>query len=168
MTILQESLSGALSLFERWGQYLNLKADAQALIRLNAVECRRNLALLNALRLKDTSSQMDPDFLQVVRLLETAALESLFAIGPRESKAHALLSKRVEAGSDDAQNDDADLPNELLLRIYVRITAMQKLAGLVRTGEGLRDIRWRTRLLNLGSDLRVAVAGLDDTLTQKK
>jgi len=166
MAVMQESLTGALSLLDRWAQYLNLKADAQALIRLNAIECRRNLALLNALRLEDTSTQTDPDFLQIAKLLETEALESLYAIGPKENKARVLLSQRVDPKNGDSQ-DDADLPGELLLRIYVRITAMQKLVGLVRAGDGLRDIRWRTRLKNLESDLRQAVTALDITLTQK-
>ena len=98
-------------------------------------------------------------------VLETEALESMFAIGPKETKAREILSQRVEVTEADG---DEDLPAELLLRIYVRITAMQKLLSFSRAGRGLRDIRWRTRLKNAESDLREAVRGLDRVLSEKK
>lgn len=159
-----------MSLVDRWVRYLSLKDDAQALMRLNAIEIRRNLALLNALRLDDKTDQSDPDYVQIVRVLETGALESLFAIGPKEAKAREMLSQRadVKGEGDKGEKDDADLPAELLLRIYVRVTAMQKLASIVAAGGALRDIRWRTRLKNLEGDLRQATKALDLALTAKK
>jgi hypothetical protein len=158
-------LSVASSLFDRWRHYLSLRDEGEALVRLSAIECRRNLGLLSALRLDETASQSDPDFPAVAELLETSALEALFAVGPAEKRARELLSQTPEAEGEDKE---PDLPAELLLRIYVRITAMQKLLTLVRAGKGLRDLRWRTRLLNLKSDLRQAVGLLDSTLRARK
>ena len=160
-------LSTATGLFDRWRQYLSLRSDAEALVRLVAIECRRNLALLNALRLSELAEQSDPDFLTVAELLETEALEALFAIGPKEAKAREILAQRIDTTLVDDEPDE-DLPSELLLRIYVRITAMQKLLRLSRLGNGLRDIRWRTRLRNAARDLREAVSGLDRALSERK
>lgn len=159
-------ISTAGSLFERWRQYLALRGDAEALVRLVAIECRRNLAVLSALRL-DSAEQSDPDLLAVAAVLESEALESLFAVGPKENKARKILAQPA-APSKVADDADEDLPGELLLRIYVRLTAMQKLLRLPRVGAALREIRWRTRLSNVESDLRTAVAGLDRVLSEKK
>ncbi len=159
-------VTSASSLFDRFRGYLSLRSDAEALVRLVAIECRRNLALLSALRLDSLEEQNDPDFLAVADLLETEALESLFAIGPKESKARELLAQRANEippnGAEEA------LPAELLLRIYVRMTAMQKLRRLSRAGQGLREIRWRTRLANVERDLREAAQTLDRVLSERK
>ena len=48
------------------------------------------------------------------------------------------------------------------------VGAMQKLLTLERAGKGLRELRFRTRLLNVERDLREAVAQLDRVLTEKK
>jgi hypothetical protein len=135
-------------LYERYQQWVDARQDAEALTRLLCLELRRNLALLDALRLDDAPED-SPAFLEACRLLETEVLEQIFLPG----KGSARLRGRLDEVSDDEQSEDDDsvpLTNHLM-RLYVRVIAVQKLSALPQNAEGLRKIRYGERLRRIRS-----------------
>lgn len=135
-------------LYERYRQWVDARNDAEALTKLVCLELRRNLALLDALRLDDAAEDSEA-FLEATKLLETELLEQIFLPG----KGAARLRERLDAprdqdGDEDEDGDSVPMTNHLM-RLYVRIVAIQKLAALPQDAEGLRKIRYGRRLRHI-------------------
>jgi hypothetical protein len=135
-------------LYERYRQWVDARNDADALTKLVCLELRRNLALLDALRIDDDPEDSEA-FLEASKLLETELLEQIFLPG----KGSARLRERLDEPQkdDDEPEDDADsvpMTNHLM-RLYVRIIAVQKLAVLPQGARGLRKIRYGQRLRHI-------------------
>lgn len=146
--MIREAVGAASRVFDRWQEHRKLRQDAEALHRLLQLECRRNLALLGALR-PDDDSQDDPAYRHVAKQLEVDILEQLFLPG----KASLTMLERLEKATEDPAQDedppDQTDPTGLLMRLYVRIVTVQKLADMPVEGDALRRIRFRTRLDNI-------------------
>jgi hypothetical protein len=135
-------------LYERYRQWVDARNDAEALTRLVCLELRRNLALLDALRIDDAPED-SAAFLEATKLLETELLEQIFLPG----KGSARLRERLDEpkdGEDEAEDDGDSVPmTNHLMRLYVRIIAIQKLAALPQDAEGLRKIQYGRRLRHI-------------------
>ncbi len=137
------------SLYERYRQWQGARDDAEALEKLLCLELRRNLALLDALRLDD-APQDSAAFLEAAKLLETEVIEQVFLPGKGSLSLRERLDEQ-ERERDTEQDDDGDsvpMTNHLM-RLYVRIVAIQKVAALPQDAQGLRKIRYGTRLCNI-------------------
>jgi hypothetical protein len=155
MGTVNEALDVANSLFDRWRDYRAVRQEASALIRLLYLECRRNLALLDALKLD--GAQDDADYVEVAHALETAILEQVFLVGEKQTKVLEHLRKKPEGAEDEDAHDAPDA----LMRLYVRVTALQKIASLSAKGHALRSINYRKRLENVKKRLLDIVPDLE-------
>jgi hypothetical protein len=170
-------MGAASDLYERWREMQGLRKDAEALRRLMLLECRRNLALLEALKLDGDAAQDDPALKHVAQELEVKVLEQLFLPGKGAAKMLAELEAvdrelleasdhdELEAGQPEREGADS---MSLLMRLYVRCVAVQKLARLPAEGEALRAIRFRTRLANIRRWNRSLVPALDPDARHKR
>jgi len=135
-------------LYDRYRQWVDARNDVEALTGLVCLELRRNLALLDALRIDDAPED-SAAFLQATQLIETEVLEQIFLPG----KGSARLRERLDAPSAkdrDAEDDDDSVPmTNHLMRLYVRIIAVQKLSALPQDAQGLRRIRYGQRLRHI-------------------
>lgn len=134
------------TLWERWEAYRTLRGEQDSLRHLLSLEIRRNLALLDALKL---DGDQDNDALRsIAGELETDVLEQVFA----PTKAARSVRETLDEVDPDA--DEEATAKSVLMNLYVRIIAVQKLARLPKELEGLRDIQYRTRLQNVRRTLR--------------
>ncbi|HEV8246823.1 MAG TPA: hypothetical protein VGP93_13690 [Polyangiaceae bacterium] len=136
-------------LYERFRQWQDARDDAEALEKLVCLELRRNLALLDALRLED-APQDSAAFLEAAKLLESEVLEQVFLPGKGSSRLRERLDRRAADSDPDDDGDSVPVTN-YLMRLYVRIVAIQKIAALSQEAQGLRKIRYGTRLCNIQS-----------------
>ncbi len=134
-------------LYERYLQWQGARDDAEALEKLLCLELRRNLALLDALRLDD-APQDSAAFLETAKLLETEVLEQVFLPGKGSLRLRQRLDERELENEQDDDGDSVPMTN-FLMRLYVRIIAIQKVAALPQDAQGLRKIRYGTRLCNI-------------------
>lgn len=136
------------SVFDRWKKLNDTKIEREVLLKLLYIESRRNLALLDAIRL-DGEEQDDADYLSVAEELETAILEH-YLMGKEDSRGALAKFVGVLTFADEPLSEP---PKDTLMSIYVRITALQKICRLPMKGTVLKNIRYRTRLQNLKSSL---------------
>jgi hypothetical protein len=134
-------------LYERYRQWVDAREDAEALEKLLCLELRRNLALLDALRLDD-APQDSSAFLEAAKLLETEVIEQIFLPGKGSARLRERLDEREAEGEQDDDGDSVPVTN-YLMRLYVRIIAIQKIAALPQDAQGLRKIRYATRLCTI-------------------
>jgi hypothetical protein len=153
-----ESIRHVLSgLWERWEAYKSLRNEKASLRHLLSLELRRNLALLGAVRLDD-GEQDGPALRAIAAELETDILEQVFA----PTKAAADVRKELDQAEEPKPSeDDGPTTKSLLMNLYVRVTAVQKLAALPADLGGLRKIQFRTRLRHVAETYRALVARVD-------
>lgn len=152
-----ETVHRALSgLWERWEAYKSLRNEKASLRHLLSLELRRNLALLGAVRLDE--GEQDGAALRAIALeLETDILEQVFA----PTKAAAAVRDSLDVTEEPNAGDDEPSTKSLLMNLYVRVTAVQKLATLPADLDGLRKIQFRTRLRHVADTVRKLVARVD-------
>ncbi len=155
MENVKDVLGIAGGLFDRWQQYREAREDAAALVRLLYIECRRNLALLDALNLD--GSQDDPDYVNVAQGLETAILEQVFMTGEKQTKALDKIRQQTASSSEEIPVNTTDA----LMRLYVKITTVQKISRLDADGKALKAIHYRTRLKNVKQQLLQIIPELE-------
>jgi len=134
-------------LYERYRQWIDARNDAEALTKLVCLELRRNLALLDALRIDDAPEDSEA-FLEASKLLETEVLEQIFLPGKGSAKLRESLDGQDKDDDEDDDGDSVPMTNHLM-RLYVRIIAVQKLAALPQGAQGLRKIRYGQRLRHI-------------------
>ncbi len=137
-------------LYERYRQWVDARNDAEALTKLVCLELRRNLALLDALRIDDAPED-SAAFLEASKLLETEVLEQIFLPGKGSARLRERLDGSNEEDDADDEADDGDsvpMTNHLM-RLYVRIIAIQKLAAIPQDAPGLRKIQYGRRLRHI-------------------
>ncbi|HVJ17733.1 MAG TPA: hypothetical protein VM686_20065 [Polyangiaceae bacterium] len=135
-------------LYERYRQWTDARNDAEALTKLVCLELRRNLALLDALRIDDAPED-SAAFLEASKLLETEVLEQIFLPGKGSARLRERLDEPQDDNDDEADDGDAVPMTNHLMRLYVRIIAIQKLSALPQDAPGLRKIQYGRRLRHI-------------------
>lgn len=149
------------SLWGRWQEYQKLRGNEEALQHLLMLECRRNLALIGAVRLDADTPNDTPAYRLIAAEFESAVLEQLFL--PEKASRNTLdVLRGLSLGKNAEEPDARELAaSNLAMSVYVRMTALQKLARLPTETEGLRAIRYRQRLEHLRDDLLSIVQALE-------
>ncbi|MCH2107762.1 MAG: hypothetical protein MK135_00405 [Polyangiaceae bacterium] len=145
-------------LIERWRDQESLRADAHSLLHLLQLECRTNLALLDAL--DPQGEQVSEAYLYLASALSLEVVEQLFLPGKGSQQLlkdlerkpptddAALRDLSFESGGEHEQQESVPSTGALM-SYYVKASAMKKLCQLQPSAPGLKSLRYRTRLVNL-------------------
>jgi hypothetical protein len=157
MQMVGSAVSGAMrglvaGLWQRWLEFERLRHDEKALAHVLLLELRRNLSLIDVLRLDDDEAQDSDGFRIVATGLETEVLEQLFM---PDKYSRALLEElsKIELSDDEGDLGSSVPVKNVLMSLYVRMTSLKKLAELPRDLDGVRRIHYRTRLHRIQLDL---------------
>jgi hypothetical protein len=151
------------------------------------LECKHNLALLDALRLNQTGEPIEDSgagktFLQVAGYLQTGVMEHILADCSRftatldvpyelyppldkdVNEEQHVVSDKKEAEQTN-KKPQIDSIKHHLLNVYVKIVSLQSIATMDEAGESLRNIRYHVRLRNIKKLLLGITRALDCQLT---
>lgn len=155
----ENAYSIASGLFDRWKRAREVGDFREASIRLLAIEIRRNLAVLDALR--SDAAQDDPDYRALAALLDTSVTEQILMAESVSVKVMQKLGKLELPDEANHEKGNAEIAADVLTRVYVRIATVQALARVEPRGEALRAIRYRERLHNIRCSLVALLEALD-------
>lgn len=153
------------SLFQKTKWFREVGIETSAMKRLLVMECRKNLAILEPLRLADTSVQQDAKFIvHVAEKIQLEAMEILLASTDESRKSLNMLSGipfeplpcngSESAEATELSTDPSVSVGARLLRLYVRMYAVKVFAG-IQIGNpdsdihGAATVHFRTRLRNI-------------------
>jgi hypothetical protein len=153
------------SLFEKTTWFREAGLDTKTLKRLVLTECRKNLALLEPLKLQDSKvAQNAPAIVGIASKLQYESIEILLAIDDKSHKAFKELDKVPFETSATDSEDSMEVvvesnSNQISLstriqRLYVRMHAVKTFAEIEIGGaggqvDGSTQIKFRMRLANI-------------------
>ena len=136
------------SLLTRTTQFIQLRKDKGALLRLLSLEVRINTVLLEPF-FRDTADKLtDEMVVAVANELETDVIEPNFVLGA----AHTATFSQLDALHFGDEDSDDPVTGGLM-SLYVRMNALKKFARLKKEYVSPK-VRLQVRLKNVFTDLR--------------
>lgn len=146
---------------DRYSKWKQLGDDVDAKIRLLYLECRRNLALLDCLRMekgraKGTESAA---LLKIIPLLETSIIEMAFMDDQKGKRLFDILNKEIDLnpGKKPAAKDNTETMKDkkrktrikVAMSIYASVKTLEGLTKLNADAKMLKKIDYRRRIENI-------------------
>lgn len=148
-------LSLATSLLQKGSLWLVAREDASVMMEMLQCEIEYNLNLINTL--SEDANQWSPACVAIGSHIKTDYISSAFAPGKASSRLRELLHDvQVTPDGDEEQEKSvakSATVGEALQIVLVRMYSIQALAKIEKRPDGMREIRFATRLRNLGRDL---------------
>lgn len=149
------------NVFDRGKEWKALEKDVHAKTRLLYLECRRNLALIDCMKLENKDKTISAaDLLTIAGLLETNIIEMIFMDSEKGNKFFDILAKSVDQKYGNENDEVTGDPHEIkgkgeksiiktAMFAYVRISLIKKLSSLPPKSKILDNIKLKTRLINI-------------------
>jgi len=180
--MIKEFVDIGFNVFDRLNKWKQLEKDGHAKTRLLYLECRRNLALIDCMKLGDQNENGSAaDLLNTAGLLETEILEMIFMDSEKGNKFFELLSKSVAQKNDDGNDEVTGDPDGIKIKgkgkksiieaamfAYIRISLIKKLSSLTPNSSILDNINLKTRLKNIRNAILSIVKKLHEEDIIKK
>jgi len=158
-------ISPGWSLLEKTKWFREAGLDTGTVKRLVLIECRKNLSLMEPLKLKDSSIDQDASaIVAVAARLQFEAIEYLLTGDDKANKAFEELAgipfETTARGGDNSEHKLSDSADsrisliERLLRLYVRMYSVKTFAEIALSNgvegcDGTRQVQFRKRLRNI-------------------
>lgn len=157
--------------FHAWTIQLQLSGSAEAVLRMLYLECRYNLAVLEALNFDHSATRGEHAFRAAAQHLQTVVMANIFSTAGESKKALSILKQEVELqlADGDAKGTSRIKHVSILsacVFVHVRVQALNSISNFARreVGRGVRQIRFKTRLLNV----QAAIAQIANALEHHK
>ena len=146
---------------DRYGKWKQLGDDVVAKIRLLYLECRRNLALLDCLRMEKgrMTKTESAALLKIIPLLDTSIIEMAFMDDQKGKKLFELLNKEVDLKLTEERTIKGKKQTgnakrrptriKVAMRIYTSVKVLEGLSRLNADEKMLRKLDYKRRISNI-------------------
>ena len=146
---------------DRYGKWKQLGDDVDAKIRLLYLECRRNLALLDCLRMEKgrMTKTESAALLKIIPLLDTSIIEMAFMDDQKGKKLFELLNKEVDLKLTEERTIKGKKQTgnakrrptriKVAMRIYTSVKVLEGLSRLNADEKMLRKLDYKRRISNI-------------------
>jgi hypothetical protein len=139
------------SLWSIFEESMSARADAADLRRLLVLELRRNSGIVSGFNLGEEIAQNDPSLIELARVLDTSVLERILIVGHEDGRdcLRGLENITLPEPDGESTTDHSVTVRDATEQLYLRIITLKVLAEVDRSGQAVRDTRFRTRLSNI-------------------
>ena len=146
---------------DRYSKWKQLGDDVDAKIRLLYLECRRNLALLDCLRMEKgrMTKTESAALLKIIPLLDTSIIEMAFMDDQKGKKLFDLLNKEVDLKLTEERTIKSEKQAgkikrrqtriKVAMRIYTSVKVLEGLSRLNADEKMLRKLDYKRRISNI-------------------
>ena len=148
---------------DRYSKWKQLGDDIDAKIRLLYLECRRNLALLDCLRMEKgrMTGTESAALLKIIPLLDTSIIEMVFMDDQKGKKLFELLNKEVDLKLNEERTIKIERQAgkikqrqtriKVAMYIYTSVKVLEGLSRLNADEKMLRKLDYKRRISNIRS-----------------
>jgi len=146
---------------DRYSKWKQLGDDIDAKIRLLYLECRRNLALLDCLRMEKgrMTGTESAALLKIIPLLDTSIIEMVFMDDQKGKKLFELLNKEVDLKLNEERTIKIERQAgkikqrqtriKVAMYIYTSVKVLEGLSRLNADEKMLRKLDYKRRISNI-------------------
>ncbi|HCU67996.1 MAG TPA: hypothetical protein DGF30_01940 [Desulfomicrobium sp.] len=146
---------------DRYSKWKQLGDDVDAKIRLLYLECRRNLALLDCLRMEKgrMTGTESAALLKIIPLLDTSIIEMAFMDDQKGKKLFELLNKEVDLKLTEERTIKSEKQAgkikrrqtriKVAMHIYTSVKVLEGLNRLNTDGKMLKRLDYKKRISNI-------------------
>ena len=146
---------------DRYSKWKQLGDDIDAKIRLLYLECRRNLALLDCLRMEKgrMTKTESAALLKIIPLLDTSIIEMVFMDDQKGKKLFELLNKEVDLKLNEERTIKIERQAgkikqrqtriKVAMYIYTSVKVLEGLSRLNADEKMLRKLDYKRRISNI-------------------
>jgi hypothetical protein len=172
VSILKSAVTTGSDIFDRYQRWKLLGKDVDAKLRLFYLECRRNLSLLDCIKMKNEAGAFinDKELLKTARLLNVDVLELVFMDGEKSHHLFEILSSPSGFQCEEWEEMEANTPSDnlskkrtllqLAMFVYVRIMVLKDIAELKDGQTTLKNMKYGVRLSNIKNAYLILVKKL--------
>jgi hypothetical protein len=157
-TISKQAILGANTIIDAYNNWKTSKISKKNKLALLLMECRRNLALLEILKLNKNGDQINKHMCQVAESLDISILSNCFmeALNGDDSILQELSDFEIIVDTENKNGKSEKLnATDAACFIYQRTIIIQSIANLGLDFQVQHGIRFRSRLKNLENNFQI-------------